>query len=414
MDMTKARTINLKVSPNEQSALEHLKTEIDRGIEFMNVSQHDRAILIFKQLVPKVDINSPTFDVLQHNLLTAYKRRIEQILEFEDVTPVNRYLPEVFELTLKGELSADPKFRSGFADAFKQLGTVFYEKRQYEAALACFRKAIAIQPCPSYFVDLTNALAFTKKRAQLFDYTLGYARSDLGRHIFITCTPKSGSTFLKNVLVGVTGYRDLFTVYAALQNEHELDMPQLAKFGNINTVTQQHARASEANIQLMQAFGISPVVLVRDIFDTVISLLDFYRQGFTFSTFFDRDDFLAFDEQEQIDLLIKYAIPWHFQFVASWQRAERDKRLNIYWLTYEELIKDKVAAVEQILRHYGMLPSAIEIEDQIAATEANKDRNRINKGISGRGHSILSSSQKERIVGLGRYFPGTDFSCLGL
>ena len=414
MDMTKARTINLKVSPNEQSALEHLKTEIDRGIEFMNVSQHDRAILIFKQLVQKVDINSPTFDVLQHNLLTAYKRRIEQILEFEDVTPVNRYLPEVFELTLKGELSADSKFRSGFADAFKQLGTVFYEKRQYEAALACFRKAIAIQPCPSYYVDLTNALAFTKKRAELRDYTPGYARADLGRHIFITCTPKSGSTFLKNVLVGVTGYRDLFTVYAALQNEHELDMPQLAKFGNINTVTQQHARASEANIQLMQAFGICPVVLVRDIFDTVISLLDFYRQGFTFSTFFDRDDFLAFDEQQQIDLLISYVIPWHFQFVASWQRAERDKRLNIYWLTYEELIKDKVAAVEQILRHYGMSPSAIELENQIAAAEANKDRNRINKGISGRGNAILSSSQKERIVGFGRYFPGTDFSCLGL
>jgi tetratricopeptide (TPR) repeat protein len=307
--MSNAQTINFKVAPQEQKFLEDLKKEVDRGIEFMNDGQQDRALIIFKQLVPKVEVTSPTFDLLQHNLLTAYKQRIEQLLKEEDVTPVNRYLPEVFELKLSGSLSRDLKFRGGFADVFRQLGMVFYEKRQYEAALACFRRAIAVQPCPSYYVDLTNALAFTKKRAQLCDYTLSYQPTDLGRHIFVTCSPKSGSTFLKNVLVGVTGFRDLFTVYAALQNEHELDMPQLVKFGNINTVTQQHVRASEANVQLMQAFGIKPVILVRNIFDTVISLLDFYRQGFTFSTFFDRQEFLAFDEEQQIDLLIEYAIP---------------------------------------------------------------------------------------------------------
>ena len=412
--MSKAQTINFKVAPQEQAFLEYLKKEVDRGIVFMNSGNQDRAIIIFKQLVPKVDTTSPTYDLLQHNLLTAYKQRIELILELEDVTPVNRYLPEVFELKLGGSLSKDVKFRGGFADVFRQLGMVFYEKRQYEAALACFRRAIGVQPCPSYYVDLTNALAFTKERAQLKDYTLDYTVANLGRHIFVICSPKSGSTFLKNVLVGVTGFRDLFSVYAALQNEHELDMPQLAKFGNINTVTQQHARASEANIQLMQAFGISPVVLVRNIFDTVISLLDFYRQGFTFSTFFDRQEFLAFDEQQQIDLLIEYAIPWYFQFVASWHRAERDKRLDVHWLTYEEMIKDKSAAVEAVLSFYGISAPRPEIEKHIALTEADKDKNRFNKGIAGRGERRLSARQKEMVIRLSRHFPKTDFSCLGL
>jgi len=412
--MDQHQKINIKAAPHEQRDLEHLKAEIDRGIEFMNIGQYDRSILIFKQLVSKADVKSPTFDILQHNLLTAYKRRIEQLLELEDVTPVNRYLPEVFELTLSGDLSTNAKFRGGFADVFRQIGLAFYEKRQHEAALACFRRAIAIQPCPSYYVDLTNALAFTKKSAQLRDYTRDYLQSDLGHHIFIACAPKSGSTFLKNVLVGVTGYRDLFTVYAALQNEHEIDMPQLAKFGNINTVTQQHARASEANIQLMQAFGIKPVVLVRNIFDTVISLLDFYRQGFTFSTFFERDDFLGGDEQQQINLLIDYVIPWHFQFVASWRRVERDRRLEVQWLTFEDMINDKPAAVESILSNHGIsVPEAV-IEEQVVLVERNKDKNRINKGILGRGDSILSSSQKDKIAGLGRHFPSTDFGCLGL
>ncbi|MFN0279640.1 MAG: sulfotransferase domain-containing protein [Pyrinomonadaceae bacterium] len=412
--MSKAQTINFKVAPKEQKFLEYIKEEVDRGIGFMNDGQQDRALVIFKQLVPKVDATSPTYDLLQHNLLTAYKQRIEQILKLEDVTPVNRYLPEVFALKLSGSLSKDPKFRGGFADVFRALGMVFYEKRQYEAALACFRRAIAVQPCPSYYVDLTNALAFTKKQAQLNDYTRAYKPAELGRHIFITCSPKSGSTFLKNVLVGVTGFRDLFSVYAALQNEHELDMPQLAKFGNVNTVTQQHVRASEANIQLMQAFGIKPVVLVRNIFDTVISLLDFYRQGFTFSTFFDREEFLAFDEQQQIDLLIEYAIPWYFQFVASWQRAESEQRVRVYWLTYDEMIRDKPATVERVLDFYEIMAPREEIEKHIALTESDKDKNRFNKGVAGRGKAGLSQKQKESVIALARHFPNADFSCLGL
>jgi len=412
--MSKQRSINFSAAAENRPLLEYLKEEIDRGIAFMNSGEHDRAIVIFKQLVPKVESNLASYDLLQHNLLTAYKQRIEQILEQEDVTPVNRYLPEVFALGLKGELGKDDKFSLGFADVFRQLGMAFYEKRQHEAALACFRKAIAIEPCPSYYVDLTNALAFTKARARLRDYTLDYPPESLGRHIFITCTPKSGSTFLKNVLVSVTGFRDLFGVYAALQNEHDLDLPQLVKFGDVDTVTQQHARASEANIQLMQAFGIRPVVLVRNIFDTVASLLDFYRQGFTFSTFFDRDDFLSFNEEQQIALLIEYAIPWHFQFVASWQRAERDKRVEILWLTYEEMIKDKAAAVGRILAFYGMEAPVAKIEKRIAATEANQDRNRFNKGIVGRGEGLLSAAQRQRIADLGRHFPGTDFHLLGV
>lgn len=411
--MSQIPNIELKVSEREQEFLFGVKREIDRGIDAMNRGEHDRAILIFKQLVPKVDAASSVYDVLQYDLLTAYKQRIEQLLLQDDVTPVNRYLPEVFRLELRGVLSPDFEFKAGFADNFRQLGLAFYAKRQHEAALACFRRAIAVQPDPSYYVDLTNAIAFTKERARLADYTQAYKKSDLGRHIFIACAPKSGSTFLKNVLVGVTGFRDLFTVYAALQNEQDIDMPLLAKFGTVNTVTQQHARASEANIQLMQAFEIRPVILVRNIFDTAVSLLDFYRKGFTFSTFFDRQEFLTFTEDQQIDLLIEYAIPWYFQFVASWHRAERDGRLEMCWLTFEDMISDKSAAVQNILSFYGLSASGPIIEEQIDRSETNSEMSRFNKGVTGRG-GMLSSPQRERIVSLARHFPSVDFTCFGL
>ena len=44
-------------------------------------------------------------------------------------------------------------------------------------------------------------------------------------------------------------------------------------------MTHQHCRATEANVQLMQAFGIRPVVLVRDLHDVIVSLRDYFNGG---------------------------------------------------------------------------------------------------------------------------------------
>lgn len=412
--MTTANSINIDVNEEEKALALQIQADVERGIGYLNQNQAEPAILAFKLAFEKAQANSSVKDIITHNLLTAYRMRVAEILKLPDVTPVNRYLPEIDQLNLTSELAENPDFRGRFADTFKNLGMDFYQARQHEAALFYIRRAISIKSCPSYYVDLTNAVAFLKKPAQLRDYTTEYKTSELGKHIFIACSPKSGSTFLKNVLVGVTGFKDLFSVYAALQNEHELDLPQFTKFGKQNTVTQQHSRASEANIQLMQAFAIKPVILVRNIYDSVISLLDFYTKGFTFSTFFDKEEFLKFDEEKKIDLLIEYAIPWYFQFVASWQRAERENRLGIMWLTYEQMIADKTKAVQNIFEFYGIQAPAEIIRQKIFEIESDGEKNRFNKGIAGRGKVQLTIAQKEKIRHLATFFPTADFSVIGL
>ncbi|MBA2703465.1 MAG: hypothetical protein H0U60_06415, partial [Blastocatellia bacterium] len=86
--------------------------------------------------------------------------------------------------------------------------------------------------------------------SKLSDFSTEITAEQLGRHLFIACVPKSASTFLKNLLVNLTGFRDLFTVYAAGQNEHEIYLPTLREFADLDTVTQQHCRASDANVHL--------------------------------------------------------------------------------------------------------------------------------------------------------------------
>jgi hypothetical protein len=270
-----------------------------------------------------------------------------------------------------------------------------------------------VYPSPGSYVNLTNSLVATGQRAKLSDFTTEITPEQLGRHLFIACVPKSASTFLKNLLANVTGYRDLFTVYAAGQSEHEIYLPTLREAAHLDTVTQQHCRASDANVHLMQAFGIRPVVLVRNIFDSVMSLLDFYNKG-AFQTSYSRADWPVLDEETKIDLLIENVIPWYFQFVSSWDLAEKQKRVEVYWLSYENLVADKPSSVLKVLEFYGLGASRRGVEQRIGEIESEERKIRFNKGVTGRGRSGLNDRQKEQIRRLTRYYPSTDFGRIGL
>jgi hypothetical protein len=310
-------------------------------------------------------------------------------------------------------MASDIEFRKRFAGVFDSLGTSFFKHRKFDESVECCRKAISLYPLPGFRINLENSLRAAGRSAVLSDFATAVTDVEPGRHIFIACVPKSGSTFIKNILVDITGYRDVFMVYTPSQFEQDLYLPMLDSVAGTDTVTQQHCRASDANIQLMQAFGIRPVILVRNIFDCVASLLDFYNGGAFAGSYF-RADYKSLDEGTRIDLLIDNLVPWYFEFVASWSLVEKQGRLDLMWLSYEDLIKNKPLAVKNILGFYGLSASIRGIEQRIGEVESEKQRTRFNKGISGRGKSKLSDNQKSRIKSYARYYPTTNFSRIGL
>ncbi len=390
-----------------------VQQEVEMGAQALGREDADMAITLFQSALLKLDVDQPFYDHLVHNLLLSYKLLIEQLFKAGDAAAANSLLRPALNLEICGEMADDRDFRQKFAGAFQALGLSFFKFKYFEASVSCFRKSISINQSPGFHVNLANSLAASGQRAELADFTTGITRDQLGRHIFIACVPKSASTFLKNLLVGLTGYRDVFMVYAAGQNEHELYLPTVRETAHLDTVTQQHCRASDANVQMMQAFGIRPVVLVRNIFDSVMSLLDFYNKGASQTSYF-RADFQSLDEETKIDLLIDNVIPWYFQFVASWSLVEKQKGLDIFWLSYEDLIADKLSTIKNILEFYGLGAARRSVDEKIRETESAKRSTRFNKGIAGRGKSGLNDRQKERIRRFSKYYPTTDFSRIGL
>jgi tetratricopeptide (TPR) repeat protein len=390
-----------------------LQQEVELGGQALKRESADMAVTLFQSALQKLSVDQPFYDHLVHNLLLSYKLLIEKLLKNGETAMALDFLRAALRLEIRGDMAEDSTFLRRFAGAFQNLAIVFSQNRLNEESLLCCRKAISVYPSPGSYVNLTNSLAATGQRAKLSDFTTGITSEQLGRHLFIACVPKSASTFLKNLLVNMTGYRDLFMVYAAGQNEHELYLPTLRELAHLDTVTQQHCRASDANVHLMQAFGIRPVVLVRNVFDSVMSQLDFYNKG-AFQTSYFRADWLHLDEDTKIDLLIENVIPWYFQFVASWDLAEKQKRLEIHWLSYEDLVADKPSSVLKVLEFYGLGASRRGIEQRIGEIESDGRKIRFNKGVTGRGKSDLNNRHKEQIRRLTRYYPSTDFARIGL
>ena len=390
-----------------------LQQEVDLGGQALERDSPDMAVTMFQSALQKLTVDQPFYDHLVHNLLLSYQLMIKKLLTRGDVSMSMDFLRAALTLEIRGNMAQDSTFLRKFAGAFQSLGIVFFQRNLIEASVLCCRKAISVYPSPGSYVNLTNSLAAAGKPAMLSDFTSDITPEQLGQHIFIACVPKSASTFLKNLLVNVTGYRDLFTVYAAGQSEHEIYLPTLRESAHLDTVTQQHCRASDANVHLMQGFGIRPVVLVRNIFDSVISLLDFYDKG-AFQTSYFRADWPLLNKETKIDLLIENVIPWYFQFVASWDLVEKQKRLEVHWLSYEDLVADKPTSVLNVLEFYGLGASRGGIEERIGEIESEARKIRFNKGVTGRGGEGLNDRQKEQVRRLTRFYPSTDFCRIGL
>ncbi len=401
------------ISPSQQPVYSVVEQEVELGVSALGRGDTELALTFFESALEKLTPKWPFYDHLNHNLLLTLKGRIEASLKSGDPATAAAALGRALELDIEGEMSSDAAFRRRFATTLQEIGLVFFKNSDPLSSLLCCRRPARFYAGPGSFVNLSNALSAAGVRAELADLTSEITSEQLGRHLFIACVPKSASTFLKNLLLNLTGYQDMFSVYAAGQTEHELYLPTLLENAHVNTVTQQHCRAADANVQIMQALDIRPVVLVRNIFDSVMSLADFYENGAYKSTYF-RTDYLTLDRDTRLDLIIDSVVPWYFQFVASWDAVERERKLDLFWLTYEDLVANKAEATSRVLEFYGLGAARRAIEDRIRLTESQPGKTRFNKGVAGRGQVGLNDNQKERIRQLARYYPTTDFGWIGL
>lgn len=239
------------------------------------------------------------------------------------------------------------------------------------------------------------------------------------RLIVIAAAPRTGSTHLSEVLVRSTGYRYMRLCSAYSTNEHDLYLPGLCIMNQVGCVSQMHMKGTYHNAALLRNFGVTPIILVRNIFDITVSLMNDLKSknslpnlgsglnGYSF--IWQDEDVKNCSDERLLDLVIDLAIPWYVNFYVSWHRLCEQGAVKAKWVTYENLMTDKQRTVHDILDFVDAEITASNFNEILAIRSHT-----FNIGKSGRGKQTLSAAQKNRIRRLFSYYPNVDFKHYGL
>ncbi len=232
------------------------------------------------------------------------------------------------------------------------------------------------------------------------------AMQPAGRRYIVCCMPKSGSSFLKVALETATqlppasltsfGNTWLSSQFGMNPREQELDELALVKTALLHPrgyVAQHHTRYTTYLGLQMVAYGLTPIVTLRNIPDALVSFDDMmvaWRSGPGPKTWTSDTPFaLPLDYAElapgaRIALLARSLGVWMIQFHLSWLRGREQNLVAPLVIRYEEDILDPERLTRRLSETLGL--DAAETERLLAFAERpDAERSRLNVGKAGRG-----------------------------
>jgi hypothetical protein len=162
----------------------------------------------------------------------------------------------------------------------------------------------------------------------------------------------------------------------------------------------------------MLRYGIRPVILVRNIFDVVVSLYDHIEKESPLSpTGYLPQAYHAMTRAERLQFLVHFHVPWYFNFYCSW--LEHASEIGGMWLTYEQFFHDPFKGARRLAEFYGLNISDQRLRDVIVGMKSTYTRH--NVGLIGRGTS-LPDRCREKIFEMARSvgIPPRDLARIGI
>jgi len=209
--------------------------------------------------------------------------------------------------------------------------------------------------------------------------SLGMTRSP---HILLACMPKSGSTFLSTVLASYPKFKQVNLIPSHGHLDQELSELRLSRFNHLSYAAQVHVRNSAWTQHLIDKYNLTPVVLVRNLADTVISIRDHLRRESTVLPMaFFQEAHAKLPDAELEECIVNLAMPWYLNFYLGWKQC---KKLPIVF--YDDVLENPETVVASILDAVGVNPDRKDIQG--ALDIARHKETRLNVGVGGRGKKL--------------------------
>ena len=227
--------------------------------------------------------------------------------------------------------------------------------------------------------------------------------------IFLVFPPKAAGTFLREAVVTATGGDLVRVVHAQGGRDAQLYYPTLLAYylGGVchgPLTAHVHMQALPANVAMMEAFGLRPVIMIRNIPDMLASFRDMLdhdaqarSDGLNCPI---PENWLSLAPEQKADFLIDMMGPWYAGYYATWlARARQSETVRV--LRYGELLEDPAGCLESILEH-SLQNSRLRVSRPYCELVMldlwdMRQRLRFNEGKEGRGRQYFSVAQRQRL-----------------
>jgi hypothetical protein len=179
-----------------------------------------------------------------------------------------------------------------------------------------------------------------------------------------------------------------------------------------HTVAHLHMQAFTSNRHFLEAFGIRPIVMLRNIPDMLASFLDMFdtdpnarNDGLNCLI---PENFLEFDDSKKRDFVIDIIAPWYSSYFATWKKYEDEAPKQVCVLHYPDFLADPAQTLQTALSHAGFAVSREKCEVALARATNQRENLRYNKGVRGRGRDYFSLEQRERLARHLAYYPNLE------
>src|SRR6185503_10679830 len=170
-----------------------------------------------------------------------------------------------------------------------------------------------------------------------------------------------------------------------------------------------HMQALTENRRFIEALGLKPVIMIRNIADMLASFLDMLdADPITGDVGLQCEipkNFRALDRVTKLNFVIDVIAPWYATYFASWKRVVDDAPGMVCVLRYRDLRANPADTLSRALSHAGSATSRFESLKAVEQMRSRMDSYRYNMGVSGRGVDYFTTAQLARLHKMLSYHP---------
>ena len=248
--------------------------------------------------------------------------------------------------------------------------------------------------------------------------TLAYLKSVGARRrmVFLAFAPKAAGTFFRQAAIYAIG-GDLFRLPHAQGGRDGVPyLPTLLalyldeKLPEI--VTHIHMQAFASNRHVMSAFGIRPVIMLRNLPDMLTSFWDMLEvdavaraEGLNCVV---PSDFVDLSRTRKAEFMVDIIAPWYASYFASWRSFLYASPAQVCVLRYGEFRRDATASLKSALTHSGFAVSDATCKEALDRAWSERSSFRFNKGTEGRAKTYFSENHLAQIARQLSHYPQLD------